>query len=98
MITGPAARSWGLALLLFMAAARAFSAGDVAGQRADLRVEVSWPASVRAGPTTGRLLLMFSREGEPEVRLQAGWVNSPPIFGVDVDAMKPGQPVVFEGG
>ena len=53
---------------------------------------VSFPGSVLHSPLTGRLLLMISRENEPEVRHQ----NSPCVFGVDVDQMRPGQKVVID--
>ena len=58
--------------------------------------EVSFPTSVRPEPVTGRLLLMISRDGEPEVRLQVGWVNSPPLFGVDVNNLRSGESVSFD--
>ena len=58
--------------------------------------EISLPASAHQQPITGRMLLVISRENEPEVRLQVGWVNSPPVFGVDVDQLKPGQATVVD--
>jgi hypothetical protein len=60
--------------------------------------EISFPASVHAQPITGRMLLMVSRVNDPEVRLQVGWLNSPPVFGVDVNQLKPGQAAVVDSG
>jgi hypothetical protein len=60
--------------------------------------EISFPASVHQQPITGRLLLMISRKNDPEVRLQVGWTNSPPTFGIDVDRLKPGSNAVIDAG
>lgn len=64
---------------------------------ADARFEIFLPANTSRQPVTGRLLLIFSRTNEPEVRLQASWVSSPPVFGVDVNKFKPGQVAVIDG-
>jgi hypothetical protein len=56
--------------------------------------EISFPAHVHSGPITGRIILIISRKGEPEMRLQGHWLNSPPTFGVEVDQLKAGQKVV----
>jgi predicted alpha/beta superfamily hydrolase len=40
---------------------------------------------------------MVSRKSEPEVRLQNYWFNSPEFLGLDVQELKPGQPVVMDG-
>jgi hypothetical protein len=61
------------------------------------RFEISFAPAVRQGAVTGRLLLMISRANDPEVRLQAGWIDSPPMFGVDVSQLLHGQPVVIDG-
>jgi hypothetical protein len=58
--------------------------------------KVSFPASAHQQPLTGRLLLIVSRKNDPELRHQTGWVNSPPIFGMDVNQLKPGQEVVID--
>lgn len=59
-------------------------------------VEISFPAATHQAPVTGRMLLMFSRTNDPEVRLQVGWFNSPPIFGMDVSGLHAGQVSVFD--
>lgn len=57
--------------------------------------EISFPKSVHQEPITGRVLLMISRTNEPEVRFQVGWTNSPPAFGLDVQALIPGEAAVI---
>ena len=59
--------------------------------------EISFPAAAHAEPITGRLLLMLSRTNEPEVRYQVGWLNSPPVFGMDVSQLTAGRVVVIDG-
>ena len=73
-------------------------AGNIGTARAaeNPRFEVSFPATASERPITGRLLLMISRKSAPEVRLQVGWVNSPPTFGVDVTELRPGHDVVVD--
>jgi Putative esterase len=61
------------------------------------RFEVSFPASAHPQPITGRLFLMISRVGEPEVRLQSTWLNSPEMVGVDVSRLNPDQFVAVDG-
>jgi hypothetical protein len=61
------------------------------------RFSISFPASVHPEPITGRLFLMISRTGEPEVRLQSTWVNSPEIAAVNVTKWLPGHAVVIDG-
>jgi len=71
--------------------------GQVAAGTAGPAFEVSLPASAQQQSITGRVLLMLSRKNEPEVRLQVGWINSPPVFGVDVQHLEPGQAAVIGG-
>lgn len=55
------------------------------------RIEISFPAAIRAQPLTGRVFLMISRKREPEVRLQSYGVNSPEFLGADVTQWQPGK-------
>lgn len=58
---------------------------------------LSYPASVHAGPITGRAYLFISRTNESEPRRQSGASRtSEPFFGVDVEALAPGQAVTFD--
>ena len=64
-----------------------------------LRFEVSYPASLGAGPYDGRVLLLISTDDSAQPRFQISdtSLNSQQVFGVDVDGWKPGQAAVFEG-
>ncbi len=60
-------------------------------------VRLSYPAAVHAGPITGRAYLFVARTDRTEPRRQAGAQRgSEPFFGVDVEALRPGQPVTFD--
>lgn len=62
-----------------------------------LKFEISFPASVRAQPITGRVFVIITRDEGKEPRLQIGWPSdSPPLFGVDVSQLKPGEPAVID--
>ena len=58
--------------------------------------EISFPASAHSEPITGRMLLIFSKTNQPEVRYQTGWVTSPPTFGIDVSQLAPGHTAVID--
>src|SRR5579862_604326 len=62
------------------------------------RFEISFPTSVRTTPITGRIILVLSTHGDAEPRLAVGdWDNSVlPIFGVDVDSLKPDTPAMID--
>jgi Putative esterase len=63
-----------------------------------LKFEISFPASVRNKPITGRVYVMISDEQDPEPRLQVGsWGSHAPFFGVDVSQLKPSEPAVIDG-
>ena len=58
-----------------------------------LRVAVTFPAERSAQPIDGRLLLLISAETEGEPRLQVNdSAKTAQVFGVDVEAWKPGEP------
>jgi len=59
---------------------------------------LSFDSNLSAGPITGRLFIFVSRTNETEPRRQSGsFRESEPFFGVDVDAMRPGQAVSIDG-
>src|SRR3989454_8237853 len=71
--------------------------GQPRPEPASPRFEISFPASVRATPMTGRAFVMITRKKDPEPRLQAGsWGDAPPFFGADVEALKPAQVAVID--
>lgn len=86
--------------LMALALASALSAPLLAGPPPDskLKFEVSFPASVHADDITGRVFVMISRDQQPEPRLRAGfWGDAPPLFGSDVDRLRPGESAVIDG-
>ncbi len=57
-----------------------------------IRFSLSYPESVSSEPQDGRLLLLLSNNPEKEPRHQiTDGIGSQLIFGVDVEAMKPGE-------
>lgn len=64
---------------------------------AGLRVEVSFPAALRAAPADGRVLLVLATGGAGEPRLEvAESESSQQVFGVEARDLRPGEPAVFD--
>lgn len=62
-----------------------------------LRVEISFPSSLHAGDIDGRMFLMISKDDRDEPRFEIGdQVDTQQFFGVDVNALAPGQPALFD--
>jgi hypothetical protein len=64
-----------------------------------LRFAISFPAARSAQPIDGRVLLFISDDGRSEPRTQTDQYRANttrPIFGVDVDALRPGQDAVID--
>jgi hypothetical protein len=88
-----------LRFILGLALAAAAAIAAVAADPAPLRFAISFPASRSAQPLDGRVLLFISDDGKTEPRAQSDQYranSTRPIFGVDVDAMKPGDDVVVD--
>src|SRR5512146_3465317 len=78
--------------LLIVLAACLFPRAEAAAPQPATKFEISFPASARAAPITGRVFLIVARNDDQEPRFRAGWWgDTPPIFGVDVSALRPGQ-------
>ena len=61
--------------------------------------EISYPAELDAGPITGRVFVIISKNNRVEPRLQAGSYNaSVPFYGLDVKELKPGENAVLDAG
>jgi hypothetical protein len=66
-------------------------------QSPKLRFELSFPASAHQEAITGRVFVMVTSDDRREPRLQAGsWMRSVPFFGLDVNALEPGDTVVID--
>jgi hypothetical protein len=66
-------------------------------QPANYRFSVTLPTEQSAAPLDGRLLLILSTDPSAEPRLQiSNSVRTQMLFGLDVDAMKPNQPVTID--
>ena len=66
---------------------------------ASLHFAIAFPAARSTQPLDGRVLLFISDDGRTEPRTQTDQYranSTRPIFGVDVDGMKPGQDVVID--
>ncbi len=88
-------RRWvGAVSIAAVAAVAGVTAQTPAASRG-VRVEVSFPASVHAGPVTGRVYVMVSRTNDREPRLQIGRTGTP-FFGRDVEKLAPGQSAIID--
>lgn len=64
-----------------------------------LRIAIAFPVARSAQPLDGRVLLFISDDGRGEPRAQTDEYranSTRPIFGVDVDGLRPGQDVVID--
>ncbi len=62
-----------------------------------LRIEVSFPAALEAKPIDGRIILVLSRRDSPEPRMaRMTGLDAQPMFGVDVDGLRPDQAAVID--
>ncbi len=82
---------------LCLAAGGAPLAAQAAKARAPFRFDVMVSNSLNAGTLDGRLLVMISRTNETEPRFQVGrGLTSQPLFGIDVEGLKPGQSAIVD--
>lgn len=72
------------------------NAADYTGPAGQTRIEISWAKGLNDRPVTGRLLLFVGYFNEPSPRLQMGPLGSTQVFGMDVDALPAGEPVVMD--
>jgi hypothetical protein len=65
-----------------------------------VRIAVSYPQTLDAGPLDGRMLLMIADNDRREPRFQISSRNEDAqlIFGLDVDGLRPGEAAVFDAG
>ncbi|MBI4500953.1 MAG: hypothetical protein HY700_07310 [Gemmatimonadetes bacterium] len=95
-----------LATLVVLGAAATVCQSSVSAQAArrapGIRFEITFPASLHAGPLTGRMFVAVSRKAGEEPRM-AGYNSARhrdgevPLFAADVAAVPPGRPAVVDG-
>jgi hypothetical protein len=85
-----------IALLSFIPPAEA--ASKKPAQPSSPRFEISFPQEQSAAPLDGHILLLISNNNDKEPRFQISYntVESQQVFGVDVDQLSPGTPVVVD--
>ncbi len=64
---------------------------------AETRFEISYAASAGAGPLTGRVFVMISRDAQHEPRLAVGRIGVP-FFGRDIEKLTAGSSAVIDAG
>src|ERR1700720_2217749 len=62
---------------------------------ANTRFEISYPASAKSGPLTGRAFIIVTRDAQREPRLEIGRVGVP-FLGRDFEKLGPGQAAVID--
>ena len=63
----------------------------------DSKFEISFPASVHAGPITGRVFVALARRDTPPPISQiGGWISQTPFFAADVDDLAPGHAAMID--
>jgi putative esterase len=96
--TKPGSSYYRIAAVLAIALLSALVIPAAARPAPSLRFQISFPASAHAEPITGRVFVMISNRETPEPRSQAGsWGDASPLYGADVDQLKPGQATVIDG-
>jgi hypothetical protein len=86
-----------VAVAVLVAATPTVHAGRAGAAAATTRFEISYPASLDAGPITGHLFVAISKTNQREPRLQAGsYGGSVPFYGLDVSALKAGERAVID--
>lgn len=88
-------RRWVCALSVAALAAVAGVHAQKPAPSRGVRVEISFPESVHAGPVTGRVYMMVSRTNDREPRLQIGRTGTP-FFGRDVEKLSPGKAGIID--
>src|SRR6478672_7630561 len=69
----------------------------VSAQNSGPSFSITFPASTHPAPITGRAFLILSRDSSPEPRFEIHpFDRGLPIFGRDVNALAPGEPVIID--
>jgi hypothetical protein len=86
-----------LVLLAGLTAGPAGLAGS-ASVGSSLAFRISFPSTVRGTPADGRVFVFVSRHGHPEPRFQVDVTDGAPVWGKDVQQLRPDEPVVIGSG
>src|SRR5437763_8931359 len=79
---------WAMALCL---------AASAQASEPELKFEIAFPAAVHSQPVTGRVFVVITDRSEWEPRVQASsWTDPPPLFGADINYLKPGDAAVID--
>ncbi len=89
-------RSWGGAAALLAVGGLLVGATQAPRRASPLRFAVSFAASARSEPVTGRVYVAISRDAARPPVDQAG-PTGVPLFGVDVEHLAPGATAVIDG-
>ena len=92
---GPPRTALAMALGVVAILAAALVGTDAPAQAGGPRFEIAFPDDVSAEPLTGRMFLVLARDAEREPRLQVGRYGVQ-FFGVDFEALAPGEAVVVD--
>lgn len=61
------------------------------------RVAITFPASLRPEPVDGRVYLILSRDSAEDLRWRSYGPGLYPLFGLDVEGLRPGEAAVLSG-
>jgi hypothetical protein len=90
-----------IAVLLMISAGGAGRSDETGGRgKFGLRIGVSYPKELGPGPIDGRMLLILSDDEsrEPRFRISSRNPDAQPLFGLDVNGLRPDEEAVFQTG
>jgi len=70
---------------------------SASGTAADRRVSVTVDSSAHAEPLTGRVYVAFAREAGRRTPIRQAGSTGAPLYGKNVEGLRPGDAVVFDG-
>jgi hypothetical protein len=96
-----AMRTRALLIALVLLAGLTAGPAGVAGSSSvggSLAFRISFSSGVRGAAADGRVYVFVSRHGHPQPRFQVDVTDGAPVWGKDVNGMRPGEPVMIGGG
>src|SRR5215472_2536530 len=88
----------GVVVLLLVVAGASAADQKTNAKPASPRFEISFPKEMSATPLDGHVLLVISNNNDKEPRFQVSFITpqSQQVFGVDVEALRPGAAAVVD--